>query len=270
MAEVAVLYDSSKCTACKGCQVACKQWNQLSSPLKDEEYTFTGSYESPKDLGPNTFLTVRFNEVKTDDGGVQWNFSRGGCLHCTEASCEKACPVGAIKRTAAGQVTLDSDKCIGCRYCTNACPIGVPKWNEATNKSGKCPMCQSRTENGLKPACVSTCPTGALSFGDRDEVVSEAEARLREMKAGSFPDAELFGVDELGGTHVIYLAARGLEAHGLPRDVKVPTNVELWQLLKPVGALGAAAALGGLTLSFLTGIGYSRDEQGHDPSKDVE
>ncbi|MBE0477044.1 MAG: 4Fe-4S dicluster domain-containing protein [Coriobacteriia bacterium] len=258
--DMAILYDTSKCTACKGCQVACKQWNQLPSPLKDSAYEFSGSYENPSELGPATWLRMTFNEVEPDDGGVQWNFGRQGCLHCTDATCETVCPVGAIRRASTGALALDREKCIGCRYCVNSCPAGVPHWDAVANKTSKCRMCEDRVVNGLQPACVSTCPTGALSFGRRDEMVSAARERLTGLHGGGHTKAEVFGIDELGGTHVLTVAHRGAEAHGLTPGMQAPSAVSLWQLLKPLAAIGTAAVAGVFGLSFLTGIGYRRDE----------
>ena len=260
MAEIAILYDSSKCTACKGCQVACKQWNQLPSPLTAEEYEFTKSYQSPLELAANTWLIMNFDEVDKDIG-IEWNFTRNACFHCTDAACEAACPTGAISKQANGAVTIDQEKCIGCKYCVNSCPFGVPKWKEADNKTFKCRLCQDRTVNGLEPACVKTCPTDALTFGGRAEMVGAANARVTELKAAGFTKAEVYGVDELDGLHVILVAHRGIEAHGLTADPKVADAVRAWQLMKPLGGIAAVAVVGGLGLSFLTGLGYSRDDE---------
>lgn len=262
----AFLIDMTRCTGCRGCQVACKQWNQLPSALEDEAYEFSGSYEYPASLGPNTWLRITFNEAETDKG-VEWSFGRDGCLHCNDAACEMVCPVGAISRSSTGALGLDAEKCIGCKYCVNACPTSVPNWDSDGNTSYKCRLCADRTANGLDPACVSTCPTQALVYGPRSEIVAAANERVSTLRAGRFPSAEVFGVEELGGTHVITVAAHGLEAHGLPRDPKVPDTISLWKLLKPLTGVGVAAMVGVVGASFLTGIGYKRDEITLDDSK---
>jgi len=266
MAEVAIYYDSSKCTACKGCQIACKQWNQLPSDLTTEQYEFSKSYQNPLELQPSTWLLMSFSEVDKDVG-IDWNFMRTACFHCTDAACEKACPVGAISKKDNGSVVIDQDKCIGCRYCVSACPFGVPHWSEAENKTYKCRMCQDRIGNvdplsgeAAEPACVKACPTDALQFGPRSEMVALAQARVTELKAAGFNDAEVYGVDEMDGMHMIAVAHRGLEAHGLIRDPKVDLATDVWQLVKPLGGIAGAAMVGALTLSFITGLGYSRDE----------
>ncbi|MDO8848988.1 MAG: 4Fe-4S dicluster domain-containing protein [Coriobacteriia bacterium] len=257
MAETAIMYDSSKCTACKGCQVACKQWNQLSSPMTNDEYLYTKGFQAPIRLAPKTWLIINFIE-EDKKVGIDWNFMRKSCFHCTDAACETACPVGAISHKDNGSVVIDQEKCIGCRYCVASCPFGVPQWNETTNTTFKCWQCQDRTAAERSPACVSTCPTGALQFGDRADMLAVARERVEELKGLGFNKAELYGDKELGGLHTIMVAQRGIEAHGLIRDPKVGTT-DFWQLLKPLGGIAAAATVGGLGISYIMARGYKRD-----------
>ena len=266
MAETAIKYDSSKCTACKGCQVACKQWNQLSSPLVADEYEFTKSFQSPLDNTPNNWLIINFKEVNKEVG-IDWNFMRNACFHCTEAACEMACPVGAISHKDNGAVVIDQEKCIGCRYCVASCPFGVPRWDQASNTTFKCWQCQDRTAADRKPACVSTCPTGALEFGDRAEMVAAANERVAQLKELGFADAEAYGENELGGLHTIVVAHRGLEAHGLVRDPKIGIT-DFWQVLKPLGGLAAAATVAGLGFSYFMARDYSREDMVYDEAND--
>lgn len=267
MAETAIKYDSSKCTACKGCQVACKQWNQLPSPLVAEEYEFTKSFQSPLDNSPDNWLIINFKEVNKEVG-IDWNFMRNACFHCTEAACEMACPVGAISKKDNGAVVIDQEKCIGCRYCVASCPFGVPRWDETSNTTFKCWQCQDRTAADRKPACVSTCPTGALEFGDRAEMVAAAKERVAQLKELGFADAEVYGENELGGLHTIVVAHRGLEAHGLVRDPKIGIT-DFWQVLKPLGGLAAAATVAGLGFSYFMARGYSREDMVYDEVNDT-
>ena len=266
MAETAIKYDSSKCTACKGCQVACKQWNQLSSPLVADEYEFTKSFQSPLDNSPNNWLIINFKEVNKEVG-IDWNFMRNACFHCTEAACEMACPVGAITHKDNGAVVIDQEKCIGCRYCVASCPFEVPRWNQASNTTFKCWQCFDRTSADRKPACVSTCPTGALEFGDRAEMVAAANERVAQLKELGFADAEVYGEKELGGLHTIVVAHRGLEAHGLVRDPKIGIT-DFWQVLKPLGGLAAAATVAGLGFSYFMARDYSREDMVYDEAND--
>ena len=267
MAETAILYDSSKCTACKGCQVACKQWNQLPSPLTNDEYTYTESFQAPLDLAPNTWLIINFRE-EDKEIGIDWNFMRNSCFHCTEAACEMACPVGAITHKDNGAVVIDQEKCIGCRYCVAACPFSVPRWDEAKNQTFKCWQCFDRTSAERQPACVSTCPTGALEYGDRADMLGIARERVDQLKAAGYDKAEMYGEKELGGLHTIVVAQRGLEAHGLIRDPKIGIT-DFRQFLKPLGGLGIAATTAGLGFSYLMALGYKRGEYTYDEKTDT-
>ena len=122
MAEKIKLYDTSKCTACRGCQLACKQWNQLAA----RQTRNRGSYQNPPDLQPNTYLIIRFQDVKDDKGGVKWFFRKEACMHCTEAACVTVCPSGALYYTDMGTVGINQDICIACKDCVAACPSRFP------------------------------------------------------------------------------------------------------------------------------------------------
>lgn len=275
MTESAILYDSSKCSACKGCQVQCKQWNMMPSSLAKDKYEYTGSYQSMADLNGDTRLLIEFREKDTEKG-IEWAFSRLACFHCTEPACMEVCPVGAISKLADGTVKLDSTKCIGCKYCTAACPFGVPKYRPNFGVSNKCTQCDDRVAKGLEPACVKTCPAAAMAYGPRDEMLAAGKARVEELKTAGFSKAELYGETEMGGMHSLFVAKYGYEAHGLIRNPKRSDIASLFELAKPLAGIGVAAVLGGLGLSFLTGIGYKRDEptvesvSAHDAAKEEE
>ena len=121
----AILFDSTKCTACRGCQVACKQWNNLEA----DETVNTGTYENPPDLSSRTWLKMRFNEKETD-GKMEWLFTRRACMHCTEAGCVKVCPTGAVFHHEEGFVAYNKDICSGCGYCVDYCAYDVLKLKE--------------------------------------------------------------------------------------------------------------------------------------------
>ncbi len=93
------------------------------------------------------------------------------CNHCADAPCREACPALAIAKDAAtGIVKIDAGKCLGCRYCTWACPYGALRYDEAASVMTKCTFCDHRLAEGLEPACVTACPTGALTRGDLDRL----------------------------------------------------------------------------------------------------
>ena len=271
MAENAILYDSSKCSACKGCSVMCKQWNMLPSPLGKNVDEYTGTYQALSALNGDTRLLITFSEKATDKG-VEWAFMRKACYHCTDPACMDVCPVGAISKLDNGTVKLDKTKCIGCKYCTAACPFQVPKYRPNFGVSNKCTLCDDRVAQGRQPACVKTCPAHALFFGARDEMLAAGKARVAVLKTEGFDKAELYGETEMGGLHVLSIAKFGLEAHGLIRNPKIPEAVSVFGVMKPIVGFGALGLAGVLGISFLTGLGYKVSDQDElaEPKKEEE
>lgn len=208
----AILVDTSRCIACRGCQVACKQWHGLPA----EETEFRGTYENPPDLSARTWRKVRFIETAEGNGRVRWRFISDACKHCTDASCLAVCPTGALFRRPWGAVDLNQATCNGCRYCVAACPFGVVSFNAATGRANKCILCPDRLEAGLEPSCVTTCPTDALTFGDRDRLLAEAKKRVAELRARGEAGARLYGETELSGLHALYVLEGSPATYGLP------------------------------------------------------
>ena len=167
----AKLVDISRCIGCKGCEVACKEWNELGiDPPED-----FGSFQSHRDLTPDTWLLMRFNEVEVG-GDVEWLIKKDACLHCAEPGCLYACPApGAIVQYENGIVDFNQDSCIGCQMCVSGCPFDIPRFNPDTRKVYKCNMCVDRVEAGLEPACVKTCPTNAISWGTKEDMLGLAD-----------------------------------------------------------------------------------------------
>ena len=123
--EMAMLYDASKCTGCKGCQVACKQWNVLYSNLGMNAFPFSGSYQNPEDLNGSNRLVMTFKEKKSDNQlrPVEWAFGRRSCFHCTNAGCVTVCPTGCLKYEENGVVSVSPEKCIGWPAATAKWPV---------------------------------------------------------------------------------------------------------------------------------------------------
>jgi formate dehydrogenase iron-sulfur subunit len=241
MAEKVKLIDLAKCTCCRGCQLACKQWNGLHA-----QQTFAaGAYQNPPDLQPNTWTLIRFQEVDGKDG-VKWLFRKDGCMHCTDAACVKVCPSGALYYTDLGTVGIINERCIGCKECVAACPFEIPRYDSVTDRVYKCDLCLSRIRADLPPACVRACPTGALTFGDKDDMLKLAYARAKELGG----DANVYGDRFVGGTHVLYVLQEKPGVYDvLPTHPRVPLSVMAWKdLLKP---LSLVAAGGVLAASFL-------------------
>ncbi len=218
MAEKATLIDVSKCIACRGCQVACKQWNQLPA----EATKNTGTYENPPDLSSNTVTRVIFREVLVE-GQLKWLFRKHQCMHCTKAPCVELCPSDAIYKNEFGFTEINPEKCIGCGVCEKFCPFNVPRLDYETHKARKCSFCLDRVANKLEPACVKTCPTGALKFGDRQQLLDYAHQVMAQSKDGKM---YLYGERELDGLHVLYLLPQEPEVYGLPKSPVVPNPFE--------------------------------------------
>jgi len=160
--EYAKLIDISRCIGCKGCEVACKEWNELGVEPTEN----FGSMQSHRDLGPDTWLLMRFNEIEVADD-LQWLIKKDACLHCEEPGCLYACPApGAIVQYENGIVDFNQEQCIGCQLCVSGCPFDIPRFKPETKKVYKCNMCIDRVEVGLEPACVATCPTDCRMWTD--------------------------------------------------------------------------------------------------------
>jgi len=198
----AILVDITKCIGCRSCEQACKQIHGF--PLETETQ-----------LSP-TALTI------VEDRGER--FVRRMCMHCQDPACASACLVGALRKTAAGPVTYDGSKCIGCRYCLVACPFNVPKyeWSKLVPYVKKCDMCASRQAQGLSPACVEACPVQATICGTRDEILEEAQRRIL---GDSKYVKHIYGTEEAGGTSVFYLSDVPFEKLGFAAAPKQPMPV---------------------------------------------
>ena len=257
MADKAILYDPTRCTACRGCQAACKQWNE-NDEGEGEKTVNWGSYENPPDLSPKTWLKMEFRELERGRK-VDWLFTRRACMHCTDAACVKVCPTGSLYHHELGFVAYNKDICSGCGYCADFCPFTVPRsdrnWATGIAKMDKCTFCTTsgydRIAEGWEPACVKTCPTDALIYGVRSELVAEGRKRVDALRAKGYSNAYLYGDRELGGLHVIYVLDDSPEVYGLPVAPEVPAAAIAWQdVIQPLGW-----AVGGLTIIGL-GLNY--------------
>jgi len=179
--QYAMVIDTRRCVGCHACSVSCKTENDVPIGVTRSwvEYIEKGEY-------PN----------------VTRNFLPRLCNHCSEPQCVKVCPTGATyKRKEDGIVVVDSDVCIGCKYCIQACPYDARFINPRTGTADKCDFCLHRVKEGIAPACVNTCQGKARIFGDMNDPNSDV-AKLIETEAVTVLRSEM-------GTkpNVYYIAA---------------------------------------------------------------
>ncbi len=197
-----ILVDTSRCTACRGCQVACKQWNGLPGTKTKQ----IGTYQNPQDLSSDTWRLVRFAEGRKGDGKPYWYFFSDQCRHCVDPPCMDAVggyvEGGVVRDEATGAIlyTKKSSKA-PLEEVRNACPYNIPRQDPKTKVLVKCTFCSDRLANGMPPACVQSCPTGALVYGDRKEILEMAAKRVDELKKTS-PETRALNPDDV---RVIYI-----------------------------------------------------------------
>lgn len=188
----AMLIDVSLCVGCNACQAGCKAQNGL--PPNEEKYLSLTAY---------TALS-KYNDL----------YVRRMCQHCDVPTCVSVCPVGALTKSDLGPVSYDGEKCIGCRYCLQACPFHVPKYEWSSTKPSirKCTFCASRLQKGLPTACSEACPTGATIFGNRDELLVEAAKRISAEPGKYVP--RIYGEQDVGGTSMLFISPVPFEQLG--------------------------------------------------------
>ena len=228
----AYLFDATRCIDCRACMVACSVENNI--PMDKTRIWVAG-------------IGVKGEFPNLDSASMVYH-----CMHCKDPDCLSACPVGAYTKAEDGPVIYNPDVCIGCRYCMNACPFGVPHFDYDKGIIegafiDKCTFCPQRIYNAQEPACVQTCPTDALEYGDRNELLKKAHERI-----AAHPDRyidHVYGERENGGTSYLILSHVPFSELGLP-DVGLKPIKEVSEaaigLTLPVG-LGWGVVLTGIT-----------------------
>ncbi|MFA6455932.1 MAG: 4Fe-4S dicluster domain-containing protein [Bacteroidota bacterium] len=175
----------NKCIGCGKCMEACKEENGVP---KEPFYfrTWVERYSIKKDgevivksIDPR--IDTLGNTVSEKDV-MRSFFVPKLCNHCDHPPCVQVCPVGATFKTDDGVILVDSERCIGCRYCIQACPYGARYLNPVTSTADKCTFCYHRITKGLLPACVEVCPTQARIFGDTRSTASPLTRFKRMFK----------------------------------------------------------------------------------------
>jgi formate dehydrogenase iron-sulfur subunit len=250
----ALLYDATMCIGCKQCEQACATQNKL---------RYDDAVAAEERQSDHKYTVVLTKNDK---------FMRRLCMNCQEPACASVCPVGALRKTAAGPVTYDENRCMGCRYCMVACPFGVPKyeWNKVLPKVQKCTMCPDRVAAGKPTACAEICPTGATKFGERDDLINEAQQRIRE-NPGQYVN-HIYGLTEVGGTSVLLLSSVPFEEFGYRTDLsKDPLPILTYRVLSRIPDF---VPLGGMLLGGVWWITHRREEvaaaEGQAPRRDTD
>ena len=172
MGRYAFYFDPRHCSGCKACQVACKDRNGLEvGRLWRRVYEISGgSWEKQGEAWQQDVYAYNLSVA---------------CNHCEKALCAEACPTGAITQREDGIVLIEAERCIGCRYCSWACPYGAPQYDPRSRSMTKCTFCVEDVEAGLEPACVAACPLRVLDFG-----VEIASQSTLAMTSGSNKELE--------------------------------------------------------------------------------
>lgn len=208
----AYLVDTSRCIACKACQVACKQWNGLPAEKIDK----VESPQNPPDLSAITWTLVRMKEA-FNNGKVRLLFFKDQCRHCIDPPCQMSAIIpGSIYKDEETGAVIYAKRTKYENFEDIMCPYDIPREDPKTGRLFKCTMCIDRVKNNMLPACVQACPTGAMQFGDREEILKMAHKRLEKVKT-VHKNASLVDEDEVS---TIYLLTEKEELYGMTTNLK--------------------------------------------------
>lgn len=241
---VGVLTDTTRCIGCRSCEAACAEEHGFEVP----DVANDNALENIRTTSEKQWTIV--NRFETEKGDV---FVKQQCMHCWQPACTSACLTNAMLKTEEGPVIWRANKCLGCRYCMAACPFNIPKyeydsWNP---KVQKCNMCWDRLQEGKIPACVQSCPTDALMFGNKKQLMEIARTRIYNHPTKY--THQIYGEHVVGGTGWLYLSAVPFEQLGFRIDLGTtpcPEYTKEFLYAVPLIFFGAPALL--LGLNFLS------------------
>lgn len=251
-----MLYDSTRCAGCQGCEFACAEANGLPTP--DLQDLPVAGIERKANETRRTVI----NAYSTSKGEM---YLKRQCMHCNDPACAAACLTRAMYKTPDGSVIWRGDKCMGCRYCMVSCPFDVPKFEyfSANPKIEKCDMCYERIKEGKMPACAENCPTEAIIFGKRRELLAIARKRIHD-NPGTYYD-HIYGEHEAGGTGLLYLSAVPFEELGLKTTLQKSSYPALTK-----GFLYAVPSIFVLWPALLLGLQQATKDNNHNEEEDHE
>ena len=161
MEQFGFYFNAKRCTGCKTCMLACKDYRNLDASVSFRQvYEFVGGSWSKDERGCWAQDCFAF-------------YVSSACNHCASPACMEVCPTGAMGKNELGLVSVDEHRCIGCGYCALSCPYHAPKGDRTVGHSVKCDGCSQRAREGSAPVCVEACPLRALEFGP----ISDLRAR---------------------------------------------------------------------------------------------
>ena len=207
-----LMYDATKCIGCRACMPACQNANGL----KPDTGGSGGLYMQPDSLNAHTKNLIT---LYTAPDGHERSFMKKQCMHCVDPACVSGCPMEALHKEPHGVVGWNPTLCIGCRYCQVACPFNVPKfeWDKVNPKIVKCELCRHIVGTSVtEPACTKVCPTHAVIYGKRTDLLAEAHKRIKE-KPGFYFEDRVYGETEAGGTQCLVLSHVDYTNLGLPK-----------------------------------------------------
>jgi len=207
-----LMYDATKCIGCRACMPACQNANGLKADVGGSG----GLYMQPDTLNARTKNLIKLY-VAPD--GHERSFMKQQCMHCVDPACVSGCPMEALHKEPHGVVGWDPKLCIGCRYCQVACPFNIPKfeWDAVNPKIVKCELCRHIVgTSATEPACTKVCPTHAVIYGKRSDLLAEARRRIKERPGFYFED-RVYGETEAGGTQCLVLSHVDYSNLGLPK-----------------------------------------------------
>lgn len=249
------LVDTVRCIGCKRCMSACKRWNHLKVE-RDEMIT-----DRETDLTANNWVVV--NLLIDAKNRNRKTYEHWACQHCIQPACAGVCPVKAITKLSNGPVVVNEKRCIGCRYCFQACPYKVPRFDFEKRVTRKCHMCYNRTPllNYMKPACVAACPVGALHFDYKHEIIKEAKRRIQQRGGASY----LMGLTEAGGTDMLtILPTKPQDLNMVVAPQKI-VNKNLDKIRISASGVMGASFLAGLMYLY-TALTREKTKEDHDQS----